>query len=110
MAQAMVLATPRYEISVQLNPIVNKLYPDMPRYAAVQDTAEAKQYAELGVLTYTANGVPRGLEIAVALLNDFGISEERIQDWMDDEHAATIEALAPVAVEELEAAAATEAA
>ena len=110
MAQAMVLATPRYEISVQLNPIVNKLYPDMPRYAAVQDTAEAKRYAELGVLTYTANGVPRGLEIAVALLTDFGISEERIQDWMDDEHAATIEALAPVAIEDAEAAVEAEAA
>lgn len=95
-SQAMLIAQPRYEIAKELSPIVNKLYPNIPRYVAIADTTEARKFIDLGMQPFPAQGAPPGLEVATAILARLGVDEEHIRRWIDEEHANAIEALSPV--------------
>ena len=91
-AKAMCIATPRYEVTRDLAPIVKKLYPDLKRYAAVSDSAEGVRFAALGLIPFHNNGAPPGLEMACHILREFGMNEDQISLWSEDEQSAYLAA------------------
>lgn len=90
-ARAMCIATPRYEVAKAISPVVRKIYPTLKRYVAVKDSADGVRFATLGLKPFHCYGVPPGLEMACFILKEFGIDEERITAWRDDEQSAFLE-------------------
>ena len=74
----------------------------MPRYVAIKDTNEAQKFIDLGMKPFPSVGAPPGLEVAIAVLSEMGVSEDNIQQWVDEEHANAIEALSPVAMPDMD--------
>ena len=90
-ARALCVASPRYDVAKEVTPIVKRIYPDLKRYVAVEDSAEGVRYATLGMTPFYNKGMPPGLEMACFVLRDLGLSEEEIQPWTDEEHSAWLE-------------------
>ncbi len=90
-ARAMAVATPRYDISKEISPIVKKLYPKLKRYVAVRDSDEAQKFTALGTTPVTNRGAPPGAEMACLLLREFGINETSVEEWVDEERASWLE-------------------
>lgn len=90
-ARAICVASPNYNISKEITPILKKIYPRMKRYVAVEDTAEAQKFESLGAIPFHNKGAPPGSEMAAYLLSEFGISESSIENWHEEERAAYLE-------------------
>lgn len=90
-ARAICVASPNYNISKEITPILKKIYPRMKRYVAVEDTAEAQKFESLGATPFHNKGAPPGSEMAAYLLSEFGISETSIEDWHDEEQSSYLE-------------------
>ncbi len=82
------VAAARYEVAVKMAPMVGKIYPNLTRYVAVSDSEEALKYAALGLVPFNKRGAPPGLEMAGEMLRIFGIDEESIAQWSDEEQSA----------------------
>lgn len=93
-ARALCVATPRYEVSRDLAPIVRRLYPTLKRYVAVKDSMDAVKFAAHGMIPFHSRGAPPGLEMADFLLREFGYDDEKIQIWIEQEQGAYLEAKA----------------
>jgi len=93
-ARALCVATPRYEISRDIAPIVRRLYPTLKRYVAVKDSIDAVKFAAHGMIPFHSRGAPPGLEMADFLLREFGYDEAEIIAWSEQEQAAYLEAKA----------------
>jgi len=87
-ARAFCVATPRYEVSRDLSPIVKKLYPNLKRYVAVEDSSDAVRFASHGMIPFHNRGAPPGLEMAMFLLREFGYDEEKILRWSEQEQSS----------------------
>lgn len=81
-ARALALAKSRYEISEEVTPYVNKTYPDLARFVAVQSEEEQSRHQALGMHAVLVRGMPPGLEFAAALLRFAGVPETQITAWM----------------------------
>ena len=86
-ARAMCITSPHYETAQKIAPIVKKLWPNLVRYAAVSDSADAVRFASLGHKPFNNKGAPPGLEMACHILEDFGIDEDSIMAWSENEQA-----------------------
>jgi hypothetical protein len=62
--------------------MVTALYPALKRIAAVRTDAEAERFPSIGISPVIERGVPRGLDLAVAILKEMGIDDEAIGGWM----------------------------
>ncbi len=90
-ARALCVATPRYEVAQEITPIINRLYPDMKRYVAVDDSADGVRFATLGMKPFHNKGTPPGLEMACFVLREMGIEENKIQEWTEEEQSAYLD-------------------
>lgn len=76
------LTAPSFETSSAVTSMVTSLYPTLRRIAAVHTDEEAQQFQSIGIAPVIERGVPRGLDLAAAVLNEMGISDDAIGDWM----------------------------
>jgi CPA2 family monovalent cation:H+ antiporter-2 len=90
-ASAICVAVPKYETAQRLSPIIKRLYPELKRYVAVNDSADGVRFAALGMTPFHNRGAPPGLEMAHKVLLDMGVDEKRITEWMDDEQSAYLD-------------------
>jgi len=90
-ARAICTASPSYEISKEISPVVQQLYPRLKRYVAVNDSDEAQRFMALGTIPFHNKGAPPGLEMACFLLGEFGISDSAVEDFHEEEHGAYLE-------------------
>jgi hypothetical protein len=81
-ARAIALALPRYDVSRELTPLVRERYPGLGRFVAVPDEADRARHAALGMHAVLTRGLPRGIELATALLRFAEVPEERIRAWL----------------------------
>jgi monovalent cation:proton antiporter-2 (CPA2) family protein len=102
--RSMVVVTiARYEVSRELTPILHQRYPHLIRFVAVDTDAEKARFEMLGMKAVVIRSIPRGLDLAVAVLKEQGISDQEIYEWM---HRQQEKALETVAVPEVSAEAA----
>lgn len=86
-ASAFCSSIANFGLSSEVTPMVKKLWPNLQRYVAVSDSAEAVKFASLGYKPFNNRGAPPGLEMASHLLGEFGISEEAILEWSEEEQS-----------------------
>lgn len=91
--RAMCLASPRYEVAKSLAPLAKKLYPNLKRYAAVEDSAEGVRFAAHGLIPFQNRGTPPGLGMAAFILRELGVEEEAIGAWSSEEQEAYLDSL-----------------
>jgi hypothetical protein len=76
------LTAPSYEVSSDLTPVAQHLYPNLLRFAVVMDDAEAGRFHALGMRAVVDRSVPPGLEFAAAVLAELGIGADALEGWM----------------------------
>lgn len=86
-ARAFCSAVALYDIARDASPTIQRLWPNLARYVAVTDSADAVKFAALGLKPFHSKGAPPGLEMATFLLQEFGVSETKIENWCEDEQA-----------------------
>lgn len=90
-ARAVCLSSPSYEVAIEAVPMINKLFPRLKRYVAVNDSADGVRFASLGMTPFHNKGEPPGLNIATMVLRDMGFEDEALNDWIEEEHSAWME-------------------
>ncbi|CAL1238956.1 cation:proton antiporter [Candidatus Methylocalor cossyra] len=94
---AAVVTLPRYEVSAALTPLMHQRYPHLTRFIAVDTEEERPRYAALGMRAVVNRSVPRGLELAAAVLAAQGVDDERIHAWMRRQQERLLSGAAPPA-------------
>lgn len=84
-ARAIVIGTPRYEVSKSITPTVNRGFPDMKRFVAVETMEDVKRFAALGMRAHFGVAQPHGIEMAADLLAELGLDESNIAAWISRE-------------------------
>lgn len=99
-ARAMCITSPRYDVARDIAPVVQKLYPNLKRYAAVNDSADGVRFAALGLTPFHNRGAPPGLEMACAVLRQLGLEDDKVETWSEEEHYTYLETHNPSEEEE----------
>lgn len=81
-AEAIVVTFADYNIAKELAPIVKERYPNLSLFVSVKNEAERKQFSSLGMHAVIEQSFPRGLDIAVTVLNKYGIKNDQVKKWM----------------------------
>ena len=84
-ARAMVLGIPRYEISLEVTPVVMRRFPDLKRFLTVDNPVDMDRFSALGINTHFAMGEPRGIEMVIDMLNALGVPEDEVSAWISHE-------------------------
>jgi CPA2 family monovalent cation:H+ antiporter-2 len=80
--KAVVITVIRYGMAASLAPTLHERYPDLPCFTAVETEEEKKQFEQLGLRPVVDRSIPRGLDLAAAVLRHQGIEEAKIEAWM----------------------------
>ena len=83
--KAIVVTIVRYDVAAALTPIIRERYPNLIRFVTVDDDREVARFAALGMRPVVSRSVPRGLELAAAVLAALGVPEDKIAKWMQRE-------------------------
>jgi monovalent cation:proton antiporter-2 (CPA2) family protein len=81
----------RYEVSEALTPILRDRYPNLIRFIAVDNDQDRARFEALGMRGVVNRSVPRGLDLAAAVLRSQGVDEDRIMTWMQREQERALE-------------------
>jgi monovalent cation:H+ antiporter-2, CPA2 family len=91
---AVVVTVVRYEVSHALTPIMRDRYPNLIRFIAVDSEADRARFEAIGMRPVVNRSVPRGLDVAAAVLRSQAVDEARIQAWMQRQQERALEAAA----------------
>jgi len=89
----LVIALARYEISQELTPILQDRYPHLTRFVAVDTAEEKTKFDALGMKAVVIQSIPKGLDLAAAVLLDYGIGERVVYEWMRRQQEQALEAV-----------------
>jgi CPA2 family monovalent cation:H+ antiporter-2 len=79
--RVLALTAPDYSVSSALTPLIQQLYPDVKRFAAVADEAERERFSRIGLTAVLDRSVPRGLGLAGAVLAELGVDADAVALW-----------------------------
>jgi CPA2 family monovalent cation:H+ antiporter-2 len=91
---AVVVTLVRYEVSNALTPIVRDRYPHLTRFIAVDNDEDVARFGAIGMVPVVNRSVPRGLDLAAAVLRSQGVDEVKIQAWLQRQQERALEASA----------------
>lgn len=83
--RAVVIGAPRYETSRDLTPAVQREFPNLPRFVAVDNEADRQRFSALGMRAWLSMGQPTGIEMATDVLRKLGVEEDKVAEWMSRE-------------------------
>ena len=83
--RAVVIGAPRYDVSRDLTPAAQREFPETPRFVAVDNEADRRRFAGLGMRAWLSMGEPTGIEMAADILRQLGVEEQKVVDWMSRE-------------------------
>lgn len=84
-ARAMLLGFSNYEVSKAVTPTVQRKYPHLKRFAAVDTQLDYARYRDLGVRSHISLTEPKGIEVVSDMLRELGVAEEALKDWLESE-------------------------
>jgi monovalent cation:proton antiporter-2 (CPA2) family protein len=91
---AVVVTVVRYEVSSSLTPIMRDRYPNLIRFIAVDNDVDKARFEAIGMRAVVNRSVPRGLDLAAAVLRSQGVDEAKILGWMQRQQERALEAAA----------------
>ncbi|MCK5905713.1 MAG: cation:proton antiporter, partial [Gammaproteobacteria bacterium] len=71
-----------YEISSQLAPIVMERHPELTLIVSVKNITDKERFEALGMQAVLQHSFPRGLDMAVAVLETSGVDKKKQHNWM----------------------------
>lgn len=80
-ATTVVITFSDYLIAKELTPIVKERYPNLTLLISVKNVHEKRLFDALGMRAITEQSFPRGLGLAVTVLNHSGIETKMIKKW-----------------------------
>ncbi len=81
-AKIIVITFSDYDIASELAPIVLEQYSGLCLMVSVKTEEDKIQFNALGMEAITQHSFPRGLDMASAVLQKYGVDKEKIQKWM----------------------------
>jgi CPA2 family monovalent cation:H+ antiporter-2 len=81
-AQTIVITFVDYTIAKELAPIVKKRYPNLSLMISVKNNTEKTLFSSLDMLAVIDNSFPRGLDMAVMVLEKYNIDTAQQRKWM----------------------------
>lgn len=72
----------RYELAKALMPVMRDRYPNLTRFIAVDTDEDKTRFEAVGMHPVVNRSIPRGRDIAAAVLRYQGVDEANIQAWM----------------------------
>ena len=97
--EAIVITNVHYEVAKALKPIMHARYPNLTRFIAVDTNDDKARFEEVGLQPVVNRSIPRGLDLAAAVLRYQRIDETKIQTWMRRQQERALQATAEVAVQ-----------
>ncbi|MEN8763007.1 MAG: cation:proton antiporter [Thiogranum sp.] len=92
--EAVVVTVVRYEVAKALMPIMRDRYPDLIRFIAVDTDEDKSRFEAVGMRPVVNRSIPRGIDIAAAVLRYQRVDEEKIQSWMHRQQERALQAAA----------------
>lgn len=89
---AVVVTLVRYELSKALMPIMSERYPNLIRFVTVDNEDDEARFKAVGMRAVVDRSVPRGLDLAAAVLRSQNIDEDSIRTWMQRQQERVLEA------------------
>lgn len=83
--RAVVIGAPRYDVSRDLTPASQREFPNTTRFVSVDNEADRRKFANLGMRAWISMGEPKGIEMAADILRQLGVEEEKVADWVSRE-------------------------
>ncbi|HYZ60909.1 MAG TPA: cation:proton antiporter [Acetobacteraceae bacterium] len=80
--QLLVLTAPNLEVASGLTPLVQTFFPQVRRLALLSDEAELAAFRRVGVRGVLSRNLPRGIDLAEAVLLEMGVDPDAIADWV----------------------------
>ena len=96
--EAIVIAIARYEMAEALTPTMHERYPNLPCFIAVDTVADRARYERLGLRPVVDRSMPRGLDLAAAVLRHQQVDQAKIEAWMRRQQERAFQASAGGAV------------
>ncbi|MEM0985930.1 MAG: cation:proton antiporter [Pseudomonadota bacterium] len=84
-ARAAVIGAPRFEVSQSITPTMDRDYPGMDRFVALDTKVDVERFASLGMRAYHSASEPKGIEMAADLLRTLGVDDEKVAEWLRQE-------------------------
>ncbi|QFT54892.1 cation:proton antiporter [Microbulbifer sp. THAF38] len=80
---AIVITIVRYELSKALKPVVSARYPNLKRFVSVDGDSDLERFKSLGMYPVVNRSIPRGLDLAAAVLHSQGVDDKKIKTWIE---------------------------
>jgi CPA2 family monovalent cation:H+ antiporter-2 len=93
-----VVAVPRYEVSAALTPVMRHRYPHVVRFLAVDTEEDRQRFEAIGMRAVISRSIPKGLELAAAVLAHHGVDKRKIAAWMRRQQDRALDAIASESV------------
>ncbi len=90
--ETVVVTIVRYEVSKALMPIMRDRYPNLTRFIAVDTDEDKIRFEAVGMRPVVNRSVPRGIDLAAAVLRCQRVDEAKIQAWMRRQQERALQA------------------
>lgn len=90
-----VLTAPDYPVLSQTASLIRQKYPALKRYAVVNNDREATLFRSLGLFPLLDQNRIPGLDVAVVLLRELGVSQTAVATWLDSHQRIEPKVLQP---------------
>jgi len=90
--ETVVVTIVRYEVSKALMPIMRDRYPNLTRFIGVDTDEDKIRFENVGMRPVVNRSVPRGIDLAAAVLRVQRVDEVRIQAWMRRQQERALQA------------------
>ena len=90
--KAAVVTIVRYEVSKALMPVMRDRYPNLTRFIAVDTDEDKTRFEAVGMHPVVNRSIPRGIDIAAAVLRSQHVDEAKIQVWMQRQQERALQA------------------
>lgn len=90
--KAAVVTIVRYEVAKALMPVMRDRYPNLTRFIAVDTDEDKTRFEAVGMHPVVNRSIPRGIDIAAAVLRSQHVDEAKIQVWMQRQQERALQA------------------
>jgi monovalent cation:proton antiporter-2 (CPA2) family protein len=90
--EAIVITIARYEVVEAFSLTMRERYPKLACFIAVETDEDKARFDELGLWPVLDRSIPRGLDLAAAVLRYQSIDEEKIEAWLRRQQERAFEA------------------
>jgi monovalent cation:proton antiporter-2 (CPA2) family protein len=90
-ANLLVITEPRFDLVNDIAPVVKKKYPNLVRFASVENDQQRDQLDSFGIQSVKDRSFPKGLDLASTVLKSLNSDEKKLANWMQRQQSRALE-------------------